>query len=160
MLTLSLWGLNMTLPIKAIDRLFERLGATYGEQWNRQWANIPITDVKSAWAHELSGFAGQLEALAWGLENLPERCPNVIEFRNLCRRAPAPELPRLPEPKADPERMRRELSKLGQIKQQVLAIKTLDGKEWARRIIAKHEAGENIRPVNLRFAQEALGIKA
>jgi hypothetical protein len=131
----------MTLPIKAVDRLFERLGATYGEQWNRQWVNIPINDVKSAWGHELSGFGGQLEAIAWGLENLPERCPNVIEFRNLCRRAPAPELPRLPEPKADPERVRRELSKLGQIKQQVLTIKTLDSKEWARRLIARHEGG-------------------
>jgi hypothetical protein len=148
----------MTLPIKAVDRLFERLGATYGEQWNRQWVNIPINDVKSAWGHELSGFAGQLEAIAWGLENLPERCPNVIEFRNLCRRAPAPELPRLPEPKADPERMRRELSKLGQIKQQVLSVKTLDSKEWARRLIARHEGGENLKPVVLRFAREALGI--
>jgi hypothetical protein len=148
----------MTLPIKAVDRLFERLGATYGEQWNRQWVNIPINDVKSAWGHELSGFGGQLEAIAWGLENLPERCPNVIEFRNLCRRAPAPELPRLPEPKADPERVRRELSKLGQIKQQVLSVKTLDSKEWARRLIARHEAGENLKPVVLRFAREALGI--
>jgi hypothetical protein len=82
----------------------------------------------------------------------------VIEFRNLCRRAPAPELPRLPEPKADPERVRRELSKLGQIKQQVLTIKTLDSKEWARRLIARHEGGENIKPVVLRFAREALGI--
>ncbi len=27
--------------------------------------------------------------VAWALENLPERCPNVIEFRNLCRQAPA-----------------------------------------------------------------------
>ena len=148
----------MTLPIKAVDRLFERLGATYGEQWNRQWVNIPINDVKSAWGHELSGFAGQLEAIAWGLENLPERCPNVIEFRNLCRRAPAPELPRLPEPKADPERVRRELSKLGQIKQQVLTIKTLDSKEWARRLIARHEGGENLKPVVLSFAREALGL--
>jgi hypothetical protein len=150
----------MTLPTKAIDRLFERLGATYGEQWNRQWVNIPINDVKSAWAHELSGFAGHLDSLAWALENLPERCPNVIEFRNLARRAPALELPRLPEPKADPERMRRELSKLGQIKQQVLSIKTLDGKEWARRIVAQHDVGENVRPVCLRFAREALGISA
>jgi len=148
----------MSLPIKAIDRLFERLGATYGSAWTRQWSDVPIMDVKSAWSHELAGFNGQLEALAWALENLPEKCPNVIEFRNLCRRAPAPELPRLPEPKADPERVRRELSKLGQIKQQVLTIKTLDSKEWARRLIARHEAGENLKPVVLRFAREALGI--
>lgn len=150
----------MSLPIKAIDRLFERLAATYGAAWTRQWADIPITDAKSAWAHELAGFNGQLEALAWGLENLPEKCPNLIEFRNLCRRAPAPELPKLPEPKADPERVRRELSKLGKIKEQALSIKTLDGKEWARRIISRASAGDSVNAVSLRFAREALGITA
>jgi hypothetical protein len=150
----------MTLPTKAVDRLFERLSATYGAAWDRSIGTAPISDAKTAWAHELAGFAGHLDSLAWALENLPERCPNVIEFRNLARRAPAPELPRLPEPKADPERMRRELSKLGQIKQQVLSIKTLDGKEWARRIIARHDGGENVRPICLRFAREALGITA
>jgi hypothetical protein len=56
--------------------------------------------------------------------------------------------------------MRRELSKLGQIKQQVLSVKTLDSKEWARRLIARHDGGENIKPVCLRFAREALGVKA
>ena len=150
----------MSLPIKAIDRLFERLGATYGAAWTRQWADIPITDAKSAWAHELAGFSGQLEALAWGLENLPEKCPNVIEFRNLCRRAPAPELPKLSEPKADPERVRRELSKLGKIKEQALSIKTHDGKEWARRLISRASAGDGVKPISLRFAREALGLKA
>jgi hypothetical protein len=149
----------MSLPIKAIDRLFERLAATYGAAWTRQWADIPITDAKSAWAHELAGFNGQLEALAWALENLPEKCPNLIEFRNLCRRAPAPELPKLAEPKAAPERVRRELSKLGQIKQKVLGIKTLDGKEWARRIIQRYKSGEVINQTSLRFACETLGVK-
>ncbi len=101
----------MSISIKAIDRLFERLAATYGSAWSRQWSDVPLADVKTAWAHELSGYGGRLEVLAWALENLPERAPNIIEFRNLCRRSPAPEAPRLPEPKADPERLARELSK-------------------------------------------------
>ena len=150
----------MTLPTKAVDRLFERLNATYGAAWDRSLGTVPIPDAKTAWAHELAGFDGNLDSIAWALENLPERCPNVIEFRNLARRAPASELPRLPEPKADPERMRRELSKLGQIKHQVLSIKTLDGKEWARQIVARHDGCENVRPVCLRFAREALRIEA
>lgn len=145
----------MSLPIKAIDRLFERLGATYGSAWTRQWADIPISDAKSAWAHELAGFDGQLEALAWALENLPEKCPNLIEFRNLSRRAPAPEMPKLPEPKADPERLRKELARLSEIKMKTLSAK-LDHKEWARRIIARHDAGDNLNPTTLRFAKEAL----
>lgn len=149
----------MSLTTKTIDRLFERLAATYGAAWTRQWADVPIADVKTAWAHELSGFKGRLDAVAWALENLPERCPNVIEFRNLCRSAPAPEAPRLPEPKADPERLKAELSKLGDLRAKAVATSTVDHKAWAKRLIARHEAGEILNMTSLRFAREALGIR-
>ena len=145
----------MSLPTKAIDRLFERLAATYGAAWTRQWADVPMNDVKSAWGHELQGFATQLEALAWALENLPERCPNVIEFRNLCRRAPAPDMPKLPEPKANPERIKAELAKLAPLRQ-AAAQEFGDRKEWARRIVSRHQAGDRVRPLCLQFAREAL----
>jgi hypothetical protein len=147
----------MTLPIKAIDRLFERLGATYGASWTRQWDVVPMNDVKSAWAHELAGYAGRLEAVAWALENLPERCPNAIEFRNLCRTAPAPQVPKLPEPKADPERLKAELAKLGQLRAKTVAT-TVDHKAWARRMIGRYEGGEKLNPTTLRFAREALRL--
>lgn len=145
----------MTLPIKAVDRLFERLGATYGAAWTRQWVDVPMNDVKTAWAHELQGYATNLQPIAWALENLPERCPNVIEFRNLCRRAPAPEVPRLPEPKIDPERLKHELAKLSSIRASV-APGSSDGREWARRIIGRLEAGERINPATLKCAKDAL----
>lgn len=147
----------MSIPTKAIDRLFERLAATYGAQWTRQWQDVPMADVKTAWAHELSGFSGSLNRIAWALENLPPKCPNVIEFKNLCRQAPAPEAPRLPEPKADPERVKAELAKLAPVRQSV-ATSQRDGREWARRIVARSEAGDRIRPITLRFAKEALRI--
>lgn len=150
----------MTLPTKAIDRLFERLSATYGASWTRQWVDVPMNDVKSAWAHELQGFDGHLQSLAWALENLPERCPNVIEFRNLCRRAPAPELPKLPEPKADPERLKQELAKLSDIRQKVAATQSIDHKAWAKRIIERHQSGDKLNPTTLRFAKEALRMGA
>lgn len=145
----------MTLPIKAIDRLFERLGATYGAAWTRQWVDVPMNDVKTAWAHELQGYATNLQPIAWALENLPERCPNVIEFRNLCRHAPAPEVPRLPEPKIDPERLKQELAKLSSIRASV-APGSNDGRDWARRIIGRLEAGERINPATLKCAKDAL----
>lgn len=148
----------MRLPMNAIDRLFERLAATYGAAWTRQWADVPMNDVKSSWAHELEGFAGQLEVLAWALENLPERCPNVIEFRNLCRRAPAPCVPKLPEPKADPERVKAEVAKLRPISV-LLAQGGRDMKEWAKVIVAREKAGDKVPQVSLRFAREALDIK-
>lgn len=147
----------MSLPIQALDRLFSRLAATYGAAWERNLGSTPLADVKTAWGHELSGFSGRLEAIAWALENLPPKCPNVIEFKNLCRQAPAPEAPRLPEPKADPERLKAELSKLGEVRKAVVSS-SVDHKAWAKRLIARHEAGDRIRPVTLRFAKEALRI--
>lgn len=147
----------MTMPAKVIDRLFQRLLATYGAAWTRMYADAPVNDVKSAWAHELSGFSRHLEAIAWALENLPERCPNVIEFKALCRKAPAPELPRLPEPKPDPQRLAAELSKLGQLRASVADADRPAAKDWARRIIAIHQSGCRVNPTTLRFAAEAIG---
>lgn len=147
----------MSLPLKAIDRLFSRLGATYGAAWDRGIGTTPIADIKAAWAHELSGFSDKMELLAWALENLPEKCPNVIEFRNLARRAPAPEAPKLPEPKADPERVRAELAKLSPVVSSIKApTAAYDPKAWAKRLIARSDAGEKLNPTTLRFAKEAL----
>ena len=147
----------MSLPSKAIDRLFERLAATYGQEFSRKFDGVNLSAVKSSWAHELSGFDSQLEAVAWALENLPERAPNVIEFRNLCRKAPAQDVPRLPEPKADPERVKTELSKLTPIREAAIKSgESYDPKAWARQIMARYVACERINPTTLRFAREAL----
>lgn len=148
----------MSLPAKAIDRLFNRLAATYGAQWTRQWADLPISDIKTAWAHELAVFGSSLHRIAWALENLPPKCPNVIEFKNLCRAAPAPEVPRLPEPKADPERVKAELARLGHVRRESVSSTKTDHKAWAKTIVARHEAGDNINPTTLRFAREALNM--
>lgn len=147
----------MSLPVKVVDRIFSRLAATYGAAWDRLLGAAPIGDVKSAWAHELAGFASRLDALAWALENLPERVPNVIEFRNLARMAPTPDAPRLPEPKADPARVAAELAKLVDVRS-VASASTVDHKAWAKRIIARHDDGERLNPTTLRFAREALGL--
>lgn len=145
----------MSLSIQAIDRLFTRLGATYGSQWDKALGSAPLGDVKTLWAHELSSYATSLHRIAWALENLPPRCPNVIEFKMLCKQAPAPEVPALPEPKADPERLKRELAKLADMKKTAVADKT-DHRAWAKRVLANYTAGERINPTVLRFAREAL----
>jgi hypothetical protein len=145
----------MSLSNQAIDRLFTRLGATYGAQWDKSLGSAPLGDVKTLWAHELSTYANSLHRIAWALENLPPRCPNVIEFKQICRQAPAPETLALPEPKADPERLKRELAKLADIKKAVVADK-VDHKAWAKKIMFRYKAGERINPTSLRFAREAL----
>lgn len=146
----------MSLPLKAVDRLFERLALTYGRQFTDLYAAADPSAVKTLWGHELSIFAGSLHRIAWALENLPPRCPNVIEFKSLCRQAPSPEAPMLPEPKADPERLKQELAKLGDIRAKVVSESKVDHKAWARRIVARQEAGDRINPTSLRFAREAL----
>lgn len=146
----------MSLTTQAIDRLFTRLGATYGAQWDKSFGNAPVNEVKTLWAHELAPFATSLHRVAWALENLPARCPNVIEFKQLCRQAPAPDVPALPEPKADPERLKHELSKLGEVKAKLKSDSKVDHKAWAKRIIARYTAGERINPTSLRFAREAM----
>jgi hypothetical protein len=146
----------MSLSNQAIDRLFTRLGATYGAQWDKSLGTAPLGDVKTLWAHELSAYAGSLHRIAWALENLPPRCPNVIEFKQLCRQAPAPETPALPEPKADPERLKQELSKLGDLRAKLVTDTRVDHKAWAKRIMVRYRAAERINPTVLRFAREAL----
>lgn len=147
----------MSLPAQVVDRLFQRMAATYGASWDRSLGQAPITDVKTAWAHELAGFGARLTDIAWALENLPERCPNVIEFRNLARRAPVADVPRLPEPKADPERVKAEIARLAPILADVRkAPEQFDRLGWAKRILARAEGGERIALGTLNIAKEAL----
>lgn len=145
----------MSLPTKAVDRIFHRLAATYGADFMRKYDGVDEADMKTVWAHELGGFAGDLMAIAWALENLPERCPNVIEFRAICRKSPRVELPQL-DVKADPERVQSELAKLATARS--VAAGGVDRKAWARSIMARVDAGERVRPICAKFARQALGI--
>jgi hypothetical protein len=132
----------MSLPCKVIDRLFDRLTVTYGAQFMRAYEGQQPAAVKSSWAHELAGFENRLDAVAWALEMLPDRCPNVIEFRRLCRAAPSPGLPQLPDAKADPARLAVELAKLGGVKNSVIGAKDSSGKQWAHDLQGRIERRE------------------
>jgi hypothetical protein len=144
--------------MKACDHLFNRLLAVYGTQWTKQWQDVPMQDAKDAWARELGQYAGRLEAIAYALDNLPERAPNAVQFRNLCRAAPAPDVPALPMPEASPQRMREELAKLGHVTG--AKVQTATGAmDWAPRILARHAAGAKITPMVLRMSQAAEAIR-
>jgi len=124
--------------IDVIDRLFSRLAATYGTDWTRHWEKVPMNDVKTVWCHELEGYFGNLPAIAWALENLPERCPNVIEFKHLCRAAPASDVPRIDPPKADPAIVAKVLSGLAPNYGDPFSVYGM--KAWAYRLKAKDDA--------------------
>lgn len=153
----------MSLSLKAVDHIFDRLMATYGNDFMRRWEGQDALAIKACWAHELAGYAGDRERMlpiAWALENLPEKPPNVIEFRSLCRRAPPPDMPRLPEPKADPQRLAAELAKLAPLKAAVLRDGPPYPMGWARRLLERHERGEKVSAYPLRCAREVLGVAA
>lgn len=133
-----------------IDRLFQRLAATYGSAWERSLGDVPMADIKMVWSIELSAFAQSLPRLAWALENLPPRPPNAIEFRALCRQAPAPEVLALPAPAPDPERAREAFAKLAQ------PVEKHDHKAWARAIVQKAQGGLSVNPTALVMARTAL----
>lgn len=141
--------------IRAIDRLFKRLYATYGADFERALGGTPEIDVKSLWAHELEQFKESLHRIAWALENLPERCPNVIVFKNLCRQAPSPNKIELPSPKADPERVAVELAKLVNLRA-VAAVPVAGRLDWAKKILA-NQAGRT--PTVICMAKNAVGVE-
>lgn len=109
--------------------------------------------VKSDWGHELAGFANHPKAIAWALQNLPEKAPTVLSFKFLARRAPPDELPKLEAPKADPTRVAEELAKLAPLKQ---APSMRPNADWAYRIVGRHKEGEKFAPLVLRMAREVV----
>lgn len=83
----------------------------------------------------------------------PEFAPNLPQLEKVCeaitpRKTYAEEagLPRLPAPEpAAPMKVSFEMRG--------------DGKDWARRIMARQEAGDRIRPYSLQCARQALGME-
>lgn len=144
-----------------IDRIIKRLSGTYLAQWERMIGSTPISDVKTVWAHELSGFLQSreaMQAIAWVLDNLPEKCPNVIEFKGLCRKAPALESPQIEAPKADPARVAAELAKLGPLR--TAPVDRVDGRAWAHAILADVSAGVKRTPTVIQMARNVIGEAA
>lgn len=146
----------MSLPLPWVDKIFLKLTLIYGRDFIGRWEGLEIADVKTDWGHELAGFENWPEAIAHALSICPPgKPPTVIEFRELARKAPRAQRPALPEPKADPERVAAELSKLAPLR---MAAKspTVDHKAWARRILEKVDAGLPVTITVKRMAIEAL----
>lgn len=118
----------MKLKSVWVDRIFERLAGIYGTQFTAKFPNAE--EAKKVWAAELGVFDNHPEAISFALENLPiERAPNVLEFREICRRAPRNE----PKKREDntpvnPERV----AEFSREAQQIMS-REKDHLAWARR---------------------------
>jgi len=150
----------MSLPDKVLERLFKRLSATYGSEFINKWDKLPISDVKTAWAHELAAFADNLTVIGWALENLPERCLNAIEFKKLCRQAPKPLIALEDYSKASAVIVDAEIAEM--VKAVVNQTDTNDSKRdykaWAKKLKARHDACEKLEIFQIRSYKVALGI--
>ena len=97
----------MPLPASWIDHLFAKLSVRYGAAFMRQYTDLDPALVKADWSDLLGGCDGP--SLGYALRYLPtDRPPNAMQFRDICRRAPVPELVALPavESVIDPQRVR------------------------------------------------------
>jgi hypothetical protein len=89
---------NPTLPNAWVEKIFARLQGIYGREFVGQYStgmvngiDAGLENAKATWAEELGSFVKWPEAIAYALEHLPERVPNCIKFKELCRMAPRPE---------------------------------------------------------------------
>lgn len=141
----------MTMPLSWVDRIFDKLTLTYGQQFLGRWRDVDMNSVKSDWLHELSGFEKSPESIQYALQNLPDLPPTVIQFRALCRSAPRNEPLELLSPKADPAIVRRVMDGLSAPKT------TVDHKAWAKAILRDVQGGLRRSPTVVQMAKQALG---
>ena len=143
------------LPPKVINKLFFRLSNVYGSQWSSLWKDNDIEEVKDLWAEELQFFANHLDSIGWALNHLPERVPNLVQFKKLCLEAPFTN----PTPAIDYTRPAPIPEAIAVEMKNIKPHPTFDHKAWAKKILADVENGIPRRYISVRFAKEALGIK-
>lgn len=114
----------MSLPVAWVDRIFTRMTLNYGVEFLNRYKGQNMTDIKTDWCDQLAGYEKSPDAISFALENLPEKPPTVMVFKNLCRQAPTVEPVALPMPKVNPE----------------IAAKVLNGLKAAPSVKVDHEA--------------------
>lgn len=145
-----------------IRKLFMVLHGAYGNQFIAKFSTGEKDDegrdkgirvAMRVWEQKLSKYPGDVVEIAAGRMQTehPDFPPNLPQFEKLCdaampRKTYAEEigLPRLPAPEPPPP-----------VHVEIQAHD--DGRDWARRIIARSKAGDKIRPYTLWSAEVALG---
>ncbi len=85
----------MSLPENWTNKIFQKLILAYGRDFTGRYEGVPLEEVKADWAHELSGYQQSPNSIAYALCNLPDKPPNVFQFRAICRAAPSEAVPAL-----------------------------------------------------------------
>jgi hypothetical protein len=145
----------MALPDSWIDRLFRLLRIRYGASFMRPYelAAVGPDELRKDWANVLHGL--DADALSYGLSTLdPDKAPNAMQFRALCKAKPNTSMPALPAP--DPAGLKRLAATLA-------PLRSLGGVTFEE-LLAHHrgrrDRGEPISPGQrawLRAAEEKTG---
>lgn len=142
----------MSLPLPWVEKIFTKLILVYGRSFLDRWAGLEIDAVKADWAHELAALERSPNSITYALQNLPaDKPPTVLEFRKIAWSAPAADMPQIAHKKATPENIAAALAGLSN-------HTGINPKDWARRILARHESGEKLNPTSFLFAKQALGM--
>lgn len=73
------------LPIADVERIFNKLANTYGNEWAAKWRGADYGRLQMEWAEQLGSLRDW--QIAFALANLPERAPNLIAFKKLAQSA-------------------------------------------------------------------------
>lgn len=128
----------MTLPSSWVDRIFNKLTVTYGQRFLGLYSGISLDSVKADWAYELRGLAQSPNAIKYALEHMsPDKAPNVLEFRDMCRRAPAKAPVQIAPPPIDPEMTRKAMEAINRPEPH-------DPRAWAWALKDREEKGAKL----------------
>jgi hypothetical protein len=135
-----------------VDLIFSKCTLVYGRDFLGRWEGLDMAEVKADWRRELHGWLiANPQAIRHALENLPAgKPPDVLQFRELCRRRPEAAPLALEAPRANPERVRREIARLRDLRRDV------GPKHWAHRLRERDQAGERLCVVQRVMYREAL----
>lgn len=145
----------MSLPLPWVEKIFEKLTLVYGRGFLNRWEGIDLAAVKADWAHELADFEHENTRMkiAFALANLPtDKPPTVLEFRKIAWSAPHVELVHIVPKHAAHESVLKALNSMSPRQA------AFDGREWARSILRRCEAGDKVPPYTLLCAKQALRL--
>ena len=155
-MSVSLMENSSSLTDPWVGRIFDELQATYGSRFADMWSGTNPAAVKAMWGRRLAGFTDRPECLEAALASLDDKPwpPSLPEFISLCRDA-ARRTQRLalPAPGIDQEQSARRIEHVAATMKMPDAY---DWRGWAKRLRARHAAGERLLPVQICLAAAAL----
>ena len=101
-----------------VELIFTKCSMVYGRDFLSRWEGLDLDEVKADWVRELGGLLNNPQAIRHGLTNLPDKPPNVLQFRALCVNRPD-EFKALPAPTATPADKERVRKMLAQARQSI-----------------------------------------